>query len=78
VSTPINRDDLAIDDLTHDHRVTRLRAPPNTGNAPLKSTPTALRPITLCPYGSGAIIAAALVSQTMQRGRWWEKLNVSV
>lgn len=67
---PIEGDDLAVDDLSRNHWITDLRAPPKTGNALLKSTWMVLRPIALCPLGVGASIAAAFVLLRMQRGRW--------
>lgn len=47
-----------------------LRAPAERANAPLKSTWTALRRVTLSPQRITVIIAAAFVLLHIQRGTW--------
>jgi hypothetical protein len=60
--------------LTADQRTVNLlhaatSAPPERGNSVLKTTFKALRRVSLCPWRSGAITAAALVLLHREHGR---------
>jgi hypothetical protein len=70
IHVPTKGKNLAIDDTARTQLITTLRAPAERANALLKSSFKALRRITLCPWRTGAIVAAALVILTMHRGRW--------
>ena len=60
--------DLHPDDQTYNHLITDLRAPAERANALLKNTFRALTRISLDPYRTTQIVAAALVLLHLQRG----------
>lgn len=70
IQTPVKGANLAPDNQARNLLITALRAPAERANALLKSTFTALRRVTVCPWRIGKIVAAALVILTMHRGRW--------
>lgn len=70
IKVPTKGAGLAIDNQARNRLITALRAPAERANALLKSSFKALRRVTVCPWRIGAIVAAALVILTMQRGRW--------
>lgn len=68
IEVPTKGANLSIDNQSRNLLISALRAPAERANALLKSTFTALRRITVCPWKIGAITAAALVILTMHRG----------
>ena len=70
IHVPIKGRNLESGNRASNQVITALRAPAERANALLKSTWKALRRVTVCPRRIGAIVAAALVLLTMQRGRW--------
>jgi hypothetical protein len=70
IQVPVKGRHLAPDTATRNQLINALRAPGERGNAILKTRWTALQRIRLCPRRIGAIVAAALVLSTLERGHY--------
>lgn len=67
IRVPLEGRNLAPDNRARNQLISALRAPAERANALLKRTWKALEPITLDPWRTGAITAAALVLLHLQR-----------
>ena len=70
VHSPVKGRDLAADTAGYNALLTGLRALGERANAELKERWRCLRRIRLCPNRIGAIVAAAIVLSTLQRGNY--------
>jgi hypothetical protein len=70
IQVPVKGRHLAPDTATRNQLINALRAPGERGNAILKTRWTALQRIRPCPRRIGAIVAAALVLSTLERGHY--------
>ncbi len=70
VHSPIKGRDLDIANQSYNTLLTALRAIGERANAELKERWRCLQRIRLCPSRIGAIVAAAIVLSTLQRGNY--------
>jgi DDE superfamily endonuclease len=70
VHSPVKGHDLHVDNRSFNTLLTAVRAIGERANAELKGRWRCLQRIRLCPNRIGAIVAAALVLSTLQRGNY--------
>ncbi|UQX11257.1 transposase family protein [Candidatus Mycobacterium methanotrophicum] len=70
VHTPVKGRGLAVENQSYNMLLTAARAIGERANAELKQRWRCLRRIRLCPNRIGAVVAAAIVLSTLQRGNY--------